>query len=232
MSSPAAAVLWTGGKDSSLALLEARRHGYDIRCLATFAPPEAKFLAHPLTVIKVQSEALQLPHYLLEVVEPFAQGYETALTALRNKAGAGVVVTGDIAEVDRKPNWITERTRAIGMRAHAPLWQHDRSALLHRLIDAGFRTMISCVDTRWLDRSWTGRFLDREAIEDLQALRRRSGLDLCGENGEYHTLVVDGPMFTSSIDIGFRTTRIAGPLAYIDAQEVSLIPKESRHCTV
>lgn len=225
-------MLWTGGKDSSLALMETTQLGYDVRCLATFAPPEPDFLAHPLTVIKAQAGALRLPHHVLEVVEPFAQGYEAALSELRNRTGIQGVVTGDIAEVDQKPNWITERTRAISMQAYAPLWEHDRDALLRRVIDAGFRTLISCVDTRWLDPSWAGRFLDHEAIADLQTLRRRTGLDPCGENGEYHTLVVDGPMFTSSIEIGSRTTRIAGPLAYIDAHEVSLIPKESRRCPV
>jgi uncharacterized protein (TIGR00290 family) len=113
------------------------------------------------------------------------------------------------------------------MHALAPLWGHDREALLRRLLDTGFRALISCVDTRWLDESWAGRVLDREAIADLQVLRRRDGLDLCGENGEYHTLVVDGPMFASSIEIDSRTRRVAGSLAFIDVHGVSLVPKES-----
>lgn len=225
-------MLWTGGKDSSLALFEAIRNGYDVCCLATFAPPRPRFLAHPLNVIKAQARALRLPHHVLEVTEPFEDGYEQALMTLRRKSGAVGVVSGDIAEVDRKPNWIGERTRAIGMQAYAPLWQHDRDELLRRLIDAGFRTVVSCVDTRWLDQTWAGRFLDRETITELQFLRRRNGLDLCGENGEYHTLVVDGPMFARRIGIGTPTRRTAGPLAWIDIHEVSLTRKESRRCTV
>lgn len=221
-------MLWTGGKDSSLALVEAVRSGYDVCCLATFAPPGAGFLAHPLSVIEAQAEALRLPHYVLEVREPFEQGYETALTELGHSTGVDGVVTGDIAEVDGQPNWISARTRVIGMRAHAPLWELDRAALLRRLIDAQFSTLVSCADTRWLDESWAGRFLDRKAIADLQAVRKRNGLDLCGENGEYHTLVVDAPMFASSIEIGSRTRRRVGWLAYIDVGEVSLITKTSR----
>jgi uncharacterized protein (TIGR00290 family) len=220
-------MLWTGGKDSSLALFDATRSGYEIGCLATFAPPEPSFLAHPLCVIEAQAQALRLPHHLLEVREPFEQGYEAALTGLRDRTGVEGVVTGDISEVARQPNWITARTRAIGMHALAPLWGHDREALLRRLLDTGFRALISCVDTRWLDESWAGRVLDREAIADLQVLRRRDGLDLCGENGEYHTLVVDGPMFASSIEIDSRTRRVAGSLAFIDVHGVSLVPKES-----
>ena len=220
-------MLWTGGKDSSLALLDATRSGYDVCCLATFAPPNAEFLAHPLNVIRVQAEALQVSHFLLEVREPFEQGYERALADLRDRTGVTGVVTGDISEVDGQPNWITARTRAIGMRAHAPLWGHDRAGLLRRLTDAGFSTLISCVDTRWLDASWAGRTLDREAIADLEAIRRRNGMDLCGENGEYHTLVVDGPMFASRLEIGLRTRYRAGSLACVDAREVSLITKEA-----
>jgi uncharacterized protein (TIGR00290 family) len=117
------------------------------------------------------------------------------------------------------------------MQAYAPLWQHDREDLLHRVIDAGFRTMISCVDTRWLDRSWAGRLLDRETITELQLVRRRNGLDLCGENGEYHTLVLDGPMFARRIGIGLRASRTAGSLACIEVRDVSLIRKEPRPCT-
>jgi uncharacterized protein (TIGR00290 family) len=220
-------MLWTGGKDSALALLDAMRNGYDVCCLATFAPPDAKFLAHPLNVIRVQAESLQMPHYLLEIREPFEQGYECALADLRDKTGVTGAVTGDISEVDGQPNWITARTRAIGMRAYAPLWEHDRAALLRELLDAGFTTLISCVDTRWLDASWAGRILDRETIADLQAIRKRNGLDLCGENGEYHTLVVDGPMFARRIEVGARTRCSLGSLAYVDARAVSLLPKEA-----
>ena len=225
------AILWTGGKDSSLALFEANRNGCDVRCLATFAPPKPVFLAHPLGVIEAQAEALHLPHCVVEVVEPFEAGYEGAFNVLRREYGAIGVVTGDIAEVDRRPNWVTARARAVGMQAYAPLWERDRHELLRRLLDTGFRALISCVDTRWLDPRWAGRFLDRDAIAELQGIRARNGLDLCGENGEYHTLVVDGPMFASSIEIGARTRRSAGSLAYIDVREVSLRPKESRPCT-
>lgn len=225
-------MLWTGGKDSALALLEATRSGCDVRCLATFAPPNPDFLAHPLPVIEAQAEALQLPHYVLDVREPFEKGYEAALNALRDGFGVDGVVTGDIAEIDRKPNWIAERARAIGMQAWSPLWKARRDELLRRFIAAGFRAVISCVDTRWLGQDWAGRFLDRQAIEELEHVRRHNGLDLCGENGEYHTMVVDGPMFASSISIAVRTRRTAGSLAYIDVDELSLIPKASGLRTV
>src|SRR5690242_20301545 len=104
-----AAVLWTGGKDCSLALHEARRDGYGIQCLVTFAPLNPNFLAHPPAFMKMQAEALGLPHHIISISEPFEKSYETALCQLREKMGITTVITGDIAEVGGSPNWIRER---------------------------------------------------------------------------------------------------------------------------
>src|SRR5579875_2179050 len=98
-----AAVLWTGGKDSALALHAAAAHGCEARCLVTFAPPEPDFLAHPLPVMALQARSLGLPHRVLTVAKPFETGYEAALRTLRDEAGIECVVTGDIAAVDGRP---------------------------------------------------------------------------------------------------------------------------------
>lgn len=209
-------MLWTGGKDSALALYEARLSGYDIRCLATFAPPEPRFLAHPLAVIELQAKSVGLPHHVLSVDQPYEAGYERALRRLREVTDIDEVVTGDIAEVDGMPNWILERTRAVSMRAHRPLWGRDRESLLRALLQAGFRVIVSCVETRRLAAQWVGRTLDEAAIAELSLIRRGNGLDLCGENGEYHTLALDGPLFDRGIELHGRTTRTAGTLAYLE----------------
>src|ERR1043165_5793914 len=94
-----AAVLWTGGKDSVLALHEARRSGCRVRCLVTFAPPEPDFLAHPVAFMKLQSEALGLPHLVWPVHQPFAESYEAGLRWLQETMNIDTVITGDIAEV-------------------------------------------------------------------------------------------------------------------------------------
>ena len=123
-----AAILWTGGKDSAMALFEARQNGYHIRYLVTFAPPEPDFLAHPLEFIKMQAQALVLPHYFLPISKPFEQNYEAGLCKLRDKMGVNCIVTGDIAEVDGHPNWIRERSRPVGLSVYTPLWGRDRNA--------------------------------------------------------------------------------------------------------
>ncbi len=217
-----AAMLWTGGKDCSLALYEARRDGYDVHCLVTFAPLQANFLAHPTSFIKLQAQALALPHYILSITEPFEKSYETALCKLRDEMGIETVITGDIAEVAGSPNWIRERSRPIGMNVHTPLWGRDRHVLLQEQLANGFEIVFSCVNTRWLAPRWVGRQLNDDAIGELRDVRDRTGLDLCGEEGEYHTLVTDGPSFNRPIRIRSHSNRIRDSLAYMEIHDMEL----------
>jgi uncharacterized protein (TIGR00290 family) len=223
-------MLWTGGKDCSLGLHEARRDGYDIRCLVTFAPPNPNFLAHPSAFIKLQAQALALPHHILSINEPFAQSYERALGKFRDEMGIETVITGDIAEVNGSPNWIRERGGPVGMKVHTPLWGRDRLTLLRQQLASGFKVIFSCVNTRWLASSWVGRELDESAIAGLREVRDHTGLDLCGEEGEYHTLVTDGPSFTRPIQIRSYSTRAKALLAYMEIHDMELAtPRPAIH---
>jgi uncharacterized protein (TIGR00290 family) len=217
------AMFWTGGKDCSLALYEARRDGYEISCLVTFAPLNPNFLAHPLAFIKLQAQSLALPHHILYISEPFDISYEVALCKLRDEMGINTVITGDIAEVNGSPNWIRERSRPVGMNVLTPLWGRERLALLQQQLANGFKIVFSCVNTRWLALSWVGRELDESAIADLREVHKRTGLDLCGEDGEYHTLVTDGPSFTRRICIRSHSTGTRDSLAYMKIHELKLV---------
>ena len=218
-------MLWTGGKDSALALYEAARDGCRVRCLVTFAPPQPEFLAHPLAFIQLQAQALGLPHSVIPINEPYAESYEAALRTLRDEGGIEVVVTGDIAEVGGSPNWIRERSRPVGMKVHTPLWERDRNVLLEQLADRGFKVLFSCVKKKWLTENWIGRPLNAAAIADLQAVRDRTGLDLCGEEGEYHTLATDGPQFARAVHVRAFSTAVTDSLAHIKIHELGLAAK-------
>ena len=220
-----AAVLWTGGKDSALALHEARQSGFQVRCLVTFAPPEPDFLAHPISVMKLQAEALGLPHRLQPVHAPFAESYEAGLRWLRETLRIDTVITGDIAEVGGAPNWIRERSRPVGMQVFTPLWGRDRLTLLQQLLAARFQVIFSCIKTRWLTPDWVGRRLDEPAIGELRALREQNGLDLCGEEGEYHTLVTDAPDFQRRVHIGTAGVGERAGLAYWKMDAIELRAK-------
>ena len=220
-----AAMLWTGGKDCSLALYEARRAGLDISCLITFAPANPQFLAHPPAFMRLQAEALGLPHEVITIREPFAASYERALAGLRTERDISVVITGDIAEVGGSPNWIRARSEPAGLNVLTPLWGRDRQGLLEEQLAHGFRIIFSCVDTRWLAADWVGRVLDEEAVDELREIHARNGIDLCGEEGEYHTLVTDGPTFRHAVVIPGHSIRTRQGRAYLEIH--GLIPAEA-----
>lgn len=210
------AVLWTGGKDSALALYEARRAGHEIHSLVTFAPPLFRFRAHPIALMERQAEAMGIGHCVVTIEEPIRDSYIAALRQLVERDGIATVVTGDIAEVDGKPNWIRECSQGLGLDVHTPLWHRDREELLEQLITVGYKTLFTCVKGPWFTSEWVGRELDRAAVQAMRELRATTGLDLSGEQGEYHTMVTDGPPFRHHIEIPAYVVCTSGELAYLE----------------
>ncbi|MBW3732018.1 adenine nucleotide alpha hydrolase [Aeromonas dhakensis] len=208
-------VLWSGGKDAMQALCHAREAGHQVVALATFAPPSPRFLAHPLSQVRRQAAALGLPHLLVTIEAPFDLGYERALTKLKKEWQLDGVVTGDIDSVAGAPNWIRERCHPLGLTVHTPLWQQPREALLADLLARGIVAHLSCVDTRFLPPEWVGRVLDQGALAELQQLAATRGFDACGEQGEYHTMVTDGPGFAAPLVLGRWQVARQEQLAYL-----------------
>ena len=197
-----AAVLWTGGKDSALALH--RSAGLGVTELVTFVPPDAHFLAHDLQLMAWQARALGLPHRRVEVGFPYQKGYERALSELL-AAGIERVVTGDIAEVDGHPNFISYCAERVGMSVSLPLWGVDRREHMHEIVGLGFDVMLTLVNEPWLGAAWVGRRLDARALNELEESSRVTGLDPAGENGEYHSMVLGGPGWGAALEVTGRT---------------------------
>ncbi|WP_429019928.1 hypothetical protein [Aeromonas allosaccharophila] len=208
-------LLWSGGKDAMLALCHARDAGHQVVALATFAPPAPRFLAHPLPLVRLQAAALGLPHLLVTIEAPFEQSYETALSRLQQAWNLDGVVTGDIDSVGGAPNWIRERCQPLGLTVHTPLWQQSRQTLLADMLARGIVAHLSCVDTRVLAPEWAGRVLDATTLSELQQLAEREGFDACGEQGEYHTMVTDGPGFAAPLRLDDWRVARQDHLAYL-----------------
>lgn len=196
-----AAVLWSGGKDSTLALHEVRKCGrYEVACLVTTVTEGYDRVSmHGIrrALLETQADSLGIP---LEVVliprrctnEEYDARMAEALARL-TAAGIHAVVAGDIFLEDVR-RYRAERLREAGMRALFPLWDRDTAEVARAFIDEGFQAVTTCVDGRVLDRSWAGRVFDAGFLADLPP-----GADPCGENGEFHTFVYGGPLFADPV---------------------------------
>lgn len=207
-------MLWTGGKDCALAMHMSMQAGVCIDCLVTFAPTNARFRSHPLHIMQSQTNAIGRPWQRMEIVEPYFDSYRQALARLRDERGIGCVVTGDIAEVDGHPNWIRQCAEGLGIDVATPLWGMDRAEMLDALVSESFVAVITAVKLSALDSAWIGRQIDRRTADELLDLQESRGVDACGENGEFHTMVVNAPFFARGVDLAIAGTVSEGERAY------------------
>lgn len=196
-----AIVLWSGGKDCNLALQLAKEKGYEIMALVTFHSKSTEFRAHALELMELQSKSLGIPHILLEIQEPFSENYELQLRKLKDQLGITIAVSGDISEIHGNSNWISDRAQAVGMKVFLPLWQMERMEVMNLLLKFNFEILVTLVKSPWLTENFLGRRIDLKLIEEFKALGLENGLDLCGEQGEYHTMVLNGPAYRSPIQL-------------------------------
>jgi diphthine-ammonia ligase len=210
-----AAALWTGGKDSALALDLAGKSGFDAETLVTFAPPKPEFLAHPLPIMRHQAELIGLPHKIITIEEPYKEAYLQGLKRLMEH-GIEAIITGDIMQPKDHPDLIRECCEEAHLELVRPLWGMPREEIMRRLLEEKYEVMVSMAKKPWLDEKWVGRMLTAENVNELQKIK---GLDLCGENGEYHTIVLYAPMFEKRIKINFHSTVTKGDAAHIEINE-------------
>jgi diphthine-ammonia ligase len=193
---------WSGGKDSCLALYRELAKGGQLRCLVTmFTEDGERSRSHGLAreVLEAQAAAIRVP---LLVASASWDHYEAAFVELLGRAkshGADAAVFGDI-DIPRHREWEENVCRAAGLNAELPLWQCDRMALLEEFWAAGFEARIVVAREEVVDRRFLGRVLDRAMAKELSA----TGVDACGENGEFHTVVTGGPLLREPIELELR----------------------------
>jgi diphthine-ammonia ligase len=225
---PDVAVSWSGGKDSSLALHDAQASGCRIKCLLTFASSQGDFRAHPIGVMSLQAEALGLPHQVIAVKEPYEESYENAIRSVKEECGIEALVTGDIDEpAGHDPNWMANRTLRCGVDLMRPLWHQDRLGLLKRMLSLRYKIVFSCVKKPWFTEEWLGLELSERLLNRLSEMGERKGFDICGEQGEYHTIVLDGPGFRKSIRISSYSKHAEGSIMYISPENARLTDRDA-----
>lgn len=194
------ALAWSGGRDSALALWELRRRGGRVvALLTTVGQDDGRVTMHgvPGPLLRRQAGALRLPLVEVAIPAPCPDAvYEARMAAALARPpldGVGRIAFGDLFLVDVRA-YREERLAAAGRCAEFPLWGSDTTELAHRFLDLGFAAVVTCVDTRRLDRSFAGRPFDAALLGALPP-----GVDPCGERGELHTFVFDGPGFSSPV---------------------------------
>jgi uncharacterized protein (TIGR00290 family) len=222
------AALWTGGKDSSLACYKVLKDKFDVSFVATFIWEQFS-PAHPLSIIKLQSEALSIPFLWEKLEPPYFKAYRQAILELKKEHGIEGVVTGDISYVDSfHGNWIDDVCKDTGVEVIKPLWGLDRPKILMELLSSGFKAIFTCAKEPWFNEDWIGRTIGTQSIAELKELNKKTGLDMCGEMGEYHTMTIDAPFFKKTIQVSHFKKEKIGNAFILEPLELSLRPKEPR----
>ena len=200
-------VSWSSGKDSAWALHTLRQQPdrYDVRGIFTTVTPHfdrVAIQATPLRVLRLQAERLQLPLYEIPIPYPCPnEAYEAAMGEFLDRVGglplsltAETLAFGDLFLEDIR-DYRLSRLAGTGFNGIFPIWGEPTDELAQTMLDAGLRAIVTAVSPNsLLDRNFAGRWFDREFLADLP-----EGADPLGENGEFHTCVVAGPMLSRPI---------------------------------
>ena len=185
------------GKDSTLALHKLIKRGDKPVALLVIMNSDAErsfFHGADKKMLDRYSVALEIP---LILCDTNGEDYHVAMENGLLKAvelGAEYACFGDI-DIETNRKWAKERCNKVGLKPIFPLWNHSREENVYELIDEGYSCLIKTINKNLLPIEILGKIIDQNII----AIMKNCGIDLCGENGEYHTLVVDGPIFKEPI---------------------------------
>lgn len=196
------ASLYSGGKDSTFSLYLMEQSGHDIPYLVNIVPEDAAswiFHTPNLSVVPLMAESMGK-----ELVTAKSSGTEEGdMEGLRN-ALDGLDVEGVVSGAiwsDYQWDRMNIVCGDLGLKLMAPLWRKDQDMLMGQFIDSGIRSMIVGCYAEGLGEEWLGRIIDRQAVEELKAIRTRTGISIMGEGGEYESLTIDSPMHSRPLEI-------------------------------
>jgi len=190
---------WSGGKDSCLALYHAIRDGGRPEALLTILSEDgltSRSHGLPKTLIEAQAGSLGVRPVFRSASWPeYEVEFISALHDFKT-SGIEVGVFGDI-DVDSHLEWVRRVCNVAGIVPVHPLWKRDRRELLEEFIGLGFKARIVVTDDRKLDKRFLGKMIQARTVSEMEAV----GIDPSGELGEYHTVVTEGPIFSSKVEI-------------------------------
>ncbi len=192
---------WSGGKDSCFAYYKALNEGLEVVSLLTFMESKSRSNFHAITseMLDAQVQSIGVP-LVKRVTSPalYEPQFKEALLQFKVQGVEGLV-TGDIYEVAmHEERWLERVCREVGLVPIRPLWQGNTTRIFKDFISAGFKATVVRTKLSVLGEDWLGRELNEQFLADIQKLK---GVDPCGEGGEYHTVVTDGPVFKNQIEV-------------------------------
>ncbi|MEY8761131.1 diphthine--ammonia ligase [Chryseobacterium tongliaoense] len=198
---PKAIFNWSSGKDSALALYTTLKESqFEVTALLTSINKEFQRISMHgvhVSLLEKQAESLGLNLIKMELPkEPTMEEYRDLMSKTMTEIqsqGVTHSIFGDIFLEDLR-KYREDQLQAIGMKAVFPLWKQNTTDLIHEFLDLGFKTIVTCVNETYLDKSFAGRIIDKSFINDLP-----ENVDPCGENGEFHTFTFDGPIFKQPV---------------------------------
>jgi diphthine-ammonia ligase len=192
---------WSGGKDSCFACYKATQEGHDVSQLLIMMSDPTKSNFHMIRsdMLDAQSQALRIPIVKWTTTpDTYEQDFKKALLQMKADGIEGIV-TGDVFDVAlHEAGWLDRICKEVGLTPVRPLWHRDTQQILNEFINEGFKATLVRVKTDVLGLEWLGREINRKFFDDLLKL---GTVDPCGEHGEFHTFVTDGPMFKNRIEI-------------------------------
>jgi uncharacterized protein (TIGR00290 family) len=208
--------MWSGGKDSALALMRARARGLDVvRLLNVYDPASdrVRFHATRRELIQAQADAIGIELRQFGVAwDGYEPAFRAMLEALRAEGFRGVMF-GDIHLADVRA-WYEERVRAAGLEHVEPIWGEAPAALVAEFVASGSRAVITCCELPKQDESWLGRIIDERFVDDIRAMP----IDPAGENGEYHSFAFAGPLFRTPLRWRACGRRAEGDFVQLDIE--------------
>lgn len=192
---------WSGGKDSCLACYKAMREGYQVEYLLNFISKEYQrccFHGIEAELLHSQANLVGIP-LIQKEVSAVMEEYEREFKQAVSEVKAGVItgmVFGDVYLEEHKI-WVDRVCKDLEIQPIEPLWGMPPEKVLEDFITLGFKAIVVSCKADLFGKEFIGKEVDEDFIKEL----RRKGICLCGENGEFHTLVVDGPIFKRRIEI-------------------------------
>lgn len=214
---------WSGGKDSCFAVHKAMQAGMKVTGMLNCISREngrVSFHGVDPRLVHAQAELLGIPLRQQETTpERYAEEFKDGIRELGRERIVEGMIFGDIY-LDEHLDWVQGVCRDMGIKAVEPLWGLNTSELVRQFVKEGFRSIIIAGKADRIDREWIGRTIDAAFIEYLDA---RPEVDPCGERGEYHTLVVGGPLFRGRIEIEEAAVVERGDYRFLDIKRFVVV---------